>query len=76
MKPHIRVALTADGHIEAAAGATHRLVIDERTGDVLSTNVSEGTDLFRWLVIAARAHKTPPVTFSADALDDIIRRRQ
>jgi hypothetical protein len=32
--------------------------------------------MFRWLVIAARARKAPPVTFSVDALDEIIRGRK
>jgi hypothetical protein len=59
MKPYIRTALTADGNIEATAGATHRLVVDTSTGNVIESNVSEGTDMFRWLVKEARKHLTP-----------------
>jgi hypothetical protein len=55
-KPAIRCAATPDGDIEACAGATHRLVVDRRTGAVLQSNVSEGTDMFCWLVRAARQH--------------------
>lgn len=58
MKPAIRCAWTKDGDIEATAGATHRLVVDSRTGAVKESNVSEGTDMFRWLVRAAREHVT------------------
>lgn len=58
--PKIRLAATVDGDIEAAAGATHRMVIDRRTGDVLQSNVAEGTDMFRWLVRAAREHVSKP----------------
>lgn len=59
MKPKIRCAWTKDGNIEATAGATHRLVVDTRTGNVLESNVAEGTDMFRWLVTAARKHTGP-----------------
>ena len=54
MKPRIRVATTPEGNIEATTGATHRLVVDRRNGAVTESNVREGTDLFRWLVRAAR----------------------
>ena len=59
-RPRIRVALTADGDIEAAflhhGHALHHVVIDPRHGEVVSTTVPVGTDDFRRLAKAARRY--------------------
>lgn len=62
MKTKIRVALTADGDIEAAAtyDPTWRVVIDRRTGEVKTATVLEGFELFRALVRAARKEMNQP----------------
>lgn len=66
MMPKIRVAVTLDGEIEATTPnannprAPHRVVVDRRApGRVLAKNVATGSDLFRWLVRAAREHVAP-----------------
>lgn len=64
MKPdNIRCALTPLGNIEAAlvvAGVTRRVVVDVQTGELLDFNVYRDSDLFRWLVRAAREHVRKP----------------
>jgi hypothetical protein len=53
----IRIANRLNGDIEAACGlgvATRCMTLDPGTGAVLTSDVKEGTDLFRWLVRAAR----------------------
>lgn len=64
MKPDdIRCGLTALGNIEAAlvvAGTIRRVVVDVRTGELLDYNVYRDSDLFRWLVQAAREHVRKP----------------
>lgn len=58
MKPNVRCGLTAEGNIEAALDMRYRLVCDVCTGNVIEKTaaVKEGTDIFRWLVQAARKH--------------------
>ncbi len=63
MVPAIWVQLLAeDGNIFAAtmepspSQSPYRVVVDKRTGDVISATMKEGTDLYRWLVKAARQH--------------------
>lgn len=64
MKPEIRVATTADGNIEAAAyqlgPRIRHVIVNRRTGELKSTTVDEGTNLFRWLIHAAREHVSKP----------------
>lgn len=65
MIPH-HLAVTPDGTIEATAfnpnapRVPHRVVIERRApGNVISSNVPEGSDIFRQLVRAARQHVSP-----------------
>ena len=55
-KPAVYVGLTIDGDIEATFYHRRgcRVLIDRRTGDMLTSTVKEGTDEFRWLIRAAR----------------------
>lgn len=54
MRPHVRVAWTPGGNIEAVIFRQSRLEICSRTGDVLKSSAKEGADAFRWMVQAAR----------------------
>ena len=63
--PH-RLALTPDGEIEATAPnpdsprVPHRVVISRRApGNLITANVAEGSDVFRYLIRAARQHIAP-----------------
>lgn len=62
----IRLALTPDGAIEATTPNPNyprdpwRVVIDRRApGRVIENNTPQGSDVFRWLVRAARQHVAP-----------------
>jgi hypothetical protein len=60
MAPPIRVATKIDGTIEAATYPPmhHRLEMDRQTGAVTYCTDKEGSDMFRWLVRAAREHRS------------------
>jgi len=64
MKPLIRVAVTIDGEIEAVPeGDYHcrfRVVVDRRTGKIISATVPRDSELFRHLAGAARQHLSRP----------------
>lgn len=56
-KPRIHVSANPDGDIKAEIDISKRLIMDRRSGNVISATVKEGTDEFRWMVTAAREWK-------------------
>jgi len=60
MKPtHIRCATMPNGDIEASDiyhGGTDRVIVNCQSGNAIYSTVRPSSDMFRWLVTAARKH--------------------